>query len=156
MVGSRLQNYLEGKEKAGQQVTKVPVGSCLSSGCRGGKPTRDKVEAGNEIAIITFRLCSEAHKKRRSFAIENPRGSFMWGPARCTQVGSGGGCVQGDLLTLYVRRRLEEQACHCAHQLAGSCKNGKTCDRTGVAHETLAPTVVSGEILNYPTEADEE
>ena len=36
------------------------------------------------------------------------------------------------------------------------CKNGKICDRTGVAHETWTPTVVSGEILNYPTEADEE
>ena len=42
------------------------------------KADRDKVEAGNEIASITFRLCSEAHKKGRRFAVENPRGSFMW------------------------------------------------------------------------------
>ena len=54
-----------------------PLGLPVLRGPR-RKADRDKVEAGNEIASITFRLCSEAHNKGRSFAIENPRGSFMW------------------------------------------------------------------------------
>ena len=140
-----------------------PLGLPILRGPR-RKADRDKVEAGNEIASITFRLCSEAHKKVRSFAVENPRGSFMWDLPDARKLAAEVGvfkatfslCMyEGGSRNKHVTVLTNSQALRDV--LDGKlCKNGKTCDRTGVAHETWTPTVVSGEILNYPTEADEE
>ena len=140
-----------------------PLGLPILSGAR-RKADRDKVEAGNEIASFTFRLCSEAHKKGRSCAVENPRGSFMWDLPDARKLAAEVGvfkatfslCMyEGGSRNKHVTVLTNSQALRDV--LDGKlCKHGKTCDRTWDAHETWTPTVVSGEILNYPTEADEE
>ena len=128
LVGSRLQNFLEGKGKAdprgevlayGLQVSRVPVGVAYPQGAeeesRQGQGRSRQRDRKHYLQAL-FRGAQE----RTKFCGRKSKRFVHVGPARCTQAGSGGGCVQGDLLTLYVRRRLEEQARHCAHQLAGS------------------------------------
>ena len=165
-------NFLESKEKVdptgevlahGLEVSRVPVGVADHQGAE--EDSRQGQGRGRQ-------------RHRKHYLQDVFRGAQGWakirdrkskefahvGPARCMQAGRGGGCVQGDLFLCryeggsgnkHTTVLTNSQALRDA-LASRRCKGGKTCDRTGVAHETWTPTVVTGEILNFRTEADAE
>ena len=93
--------------------------------------------AGNEIARITFRLCSDAHKEGRGFAIENPRGSFMWDLPDARKLAAEVGVFKATFsLCMYEGgpRNVLTNSQALRDVLADKlCKSGKTCPTRGCA-----------------------
>ena len=130
----------------------------------GRERDKERVEAGNLVAEVTLTNCLQAHRDGRSFAIENPAGSFFWSlvAARCLAAGCGVQWVECNMCMFEGGRRSKRTGVltnieEIVKVLGGRvCTGGSICDRTGLAHDSWDPKVVDGAIVNYPTAAEAE